>query len=360
MEPRPKSAEIRRFIIDHVDEHSSEIASLTAERFGITRQSVHRHLDILIDDDVLDASGSTRSRKYKLNETEIVRTIDLRTNRDEDTVYRHQVEPHLLDLSKNVLDICHYAFTEMFNNAIDHSGGDQAIMSINRTAKSTSFTIKDNGIGIFEKVKQGMGLSDHREAFLELSKGKLTTDPKRHTGQGIFFTSRMCDRFLIHANNYFFGHKKAESDWFFQSDEQHVTGTRVIMSVENHTTRTTREVFDQFTNLDSGDLEFAKTHVPLKLSQYGADSLISRSAAKRVLARFEQFEEVLLDFTGVNSIGHSFADEIFRVFQLSNPSVEIRAVGANPEVLKEIARAERLARNEDTVKERQQDEPESK
>ena len=38
---------------------------------------------------------------------------------------------------------------------------------------------------------------DKRQALFELSKGKFTTDPSRHSGEGVFFTSRMFDDFEI-------------------------------------------------------------------------------------------------------------------------------------------------------------------
>jgi hypothetical protein len=38
------------------------------------------------------------------------------------------------------------------------------------------------------------------------------------------------------------------------------------------------------------------------------------ASAKRVLGRGDRFDEVLLDFKGVSSIGPAFADEIIRVF----------------------------------------------
>ena len=84
----------------------------------------------------------------------------------------------------------------MFNNAIDHSGGTE-IVFVTKTAAQTTITIKDNGIGIFKKIQAAMNLLDERHAILELAKGKLTTDPKRHTGEGIFFTSRLVDSFDI-------------------------------------------------------------------------------------------------------------------------------------------------------------------
>lgn len=67
--------------------------------------------------------------------------------------------------------------------------------------------------------------------------------------------------------------------------------------------------------------------------------LLSRSQAKRLLARFEKFEEVMLDFKDVQTIGQAFADEIFRVFALQHPEVKIIAINTTPEVQQMINRA---------------------
>jgi hypothetical protein len=83
----------------------------------------------------------------------------------------------------------------------------------------------------------------------------------------------------------------------------------------------------------------------LTLATFGSEQLISRSQARRVLTRFDRFLEVFLDFAGVDSIGHSFADEIFRVFQRSHPEINIVAVNANDQIQQMIARA-KSARNE--------------
>ena len=39
------------------------------------------------------------------------------------------------------------------------------------------------------------------------------------------------------------------------------------------------------------------------------DFLVARSQAKRLLERFDRFEEVVLDFDGVRQVGQGFADE---------------------------------------------------
>lgn len=69
------------------------------------------------------------------------------------------------------------------------------------------------------------------------------------------------------------------------------------------------------------------------------DILMSRSQAKRLLARCDLFNDVTLDFTHVKQIGQAFADEIFRVFQKQNPDIRIDWVNTNKEVEKMIKRA---------------------
>ncbi|HVS72519.1 MAG TPA: STAS-like domain-containing protein [Phycisphaerae bacterium] len=46
------------------------------------------------------------------------------------------------------------------------------------------------------------------------------------------------------------------------------------------------------------------------------------------LARFNPLEEIWLDFNGIDSIGQSFADEIFRVFRCHNPSIKLAWINA--------------------------------
>ena len=76
-----------------------------------------------------------------------------------------------------------------------------------------------------------------------------------------------------------------------------------------------------------------------ELAQYGTDPLISRSHAKRILACLESFAEAILDFSGVDSIGQAFADEIFRVFARAHPGVKLTPIHANEEVNRMIRRA---------------------
>lgn len=335
--------EIRRFIVEQVTANPDDIAKVTAERFGITRQAVHRHLKALVDDGVIEATGQTRRKRYSLKAQEFEETLSLAEHRDEDRVWRTYVEPHLAGLPANVLRICQYGFTEMFNNAIDHSEGFQATIRTSRSAISVELGIQDDGVGIFRKLRSRFGLEDERHAILELAKGKLTTDPVRHSGEGIFFTSRMFDVFCILSGKLRFYHGLNKDDWLVEGQEE-VTGTAFVMRILTNSQRTPKEVFDRYANPELDDFGFSRTHIPLALAQYGQDQLVSRSQARRVLERVERFREVCLDFARIEFIGQAFADEIFRVFALAHPQVKFVAIGTNEEVRRMIGRALAAAR----------------
>jgi hypothetical protein len=100
----------------------------------------------------------------------------------------------------------------------------------------------------------------------------------------------------------------------------------------------TKSIFAQYTAGD--DFGFNKTVVPVRLAQYGDYKLVSRSQAKRLLARVDRFKVVILDFDGVESIGQAFADEVFRVFVNKNPQVELIATEQTEAVQQMILRAQ--------------------
>jgi hypothetical protein len=109
------------------------------------------------------------------------------------------------------------------------------------------------------------------------------------------------------------------------------------MKIRQDSPRTKKEVFDRY-SVDDGEFGFSRTVIPVKLLQYEGESLVSRSQAKRLIARFERFKEVILDFRGIMTVGQAFSDEVFRVFRNSHPKVNLIYVNANPEVERMIRR----------------------
>lgn len=334
---RERGENVRRFILEHVEKHPADISRVTSDHFGITRQAVNVHLHKLMAERALTEAGKTRNRTYKLCPlVEWREHYPITPELAEDVIWRNDISIVLGQMPDNVMNIWHYGFTEMFNNAMDHSGSADINVNIKTTAASTEMVIWDNGIGIFKKIQSELNLLDERHAILELSKGKLTTDPDNHTGEGIFFSSRMFDNFDILSGGVYFSREFAQKeDWILEHD-QFRNGTWVWMELHNHTARTTKKIFDQYSSGE--DYGFNKTVVPVKLAQYGNDKLISRSQAKRLLARVELFKTVVLNFEGVNTIGQAFADEIFRVFTRTHPNIELIPYKTNSEVKRMIER----------------------
>lgn len=333
---------VRKFLVDSIEAHPTDVVRLAVEKFGCSRQAVHKHMQRLIAEGAVVVSGTTRSRRYALAPLlQWEQQYALGSGISEDAVWRNDVAPRLGKLPENVLSIWHYGFTEMLNNVIDHSGASRVLVTLRKTAASTTVEIYDDGIGIFKKIQAALNLLDERHAVLELAKGKFTTDPANHSGEGIFFSSRMFDEFDILSGEVYFSHEfDKKEDWILQRSAVR-GGTLVSMKLHNHTARTIKKVFDKFTSDE--DYGFTKTVVPVKLMRYGDDNLVSRSQAKRLLARFDRFKVVVLDFSGVASIGQAFADEVFRVFRSKHPDVELVPLHASSEVKRMISRAEALA-----------------
>jgi hypothetical protein len=306
-----------------------------AAALGVSRQVANGYLQRLITEGLVEARGSTRARTYALKTlAAIERTFPL-AGLQEDVVWRGTLAAAVADLPENVRDIWHYSATEMINNAIDHSGGAEVRVGLARNALFTDVSVADDGEGIFLKIQRALNLFDEREAILELAKGKLTTDPARHTGEGIFFTSRMMDVFEIRSGRLRFSHQLHAKDTLAEDDSE-MPGTTVTMRLANESTRDMQAVFEEFS--DPAEFTFDKTVVPLRLAQHEGEKLVSRSQAKRVAHRFEKFKHVVLDFAGITQIGQAFADELFRVFALEHPHVRLTPVNTSPAVGQMISR----------------------
>jgi len=333
-----QTMEIRAFILAQIEKHPADLTGITSDKFKISRQAIRKHIQALISDGSITATGATRDRQYKLNLlTELKLEIPINSNISEDVIWRENIRPKLRDVSPNIIGICQYGFTEMVNNVLDHSEGQNLLIYLRRTAAYLEILISDDGIGIFNKISKILGLDDKINVILELAKGKLTTDPQRHTGEGIFFTSRVFDNFMIISGNLMFAHTETDNDWLLEEKETLHEGTLVRLRIDPESSRNIKDVFDKYA--DGEDYGFSKTHIPVTLARYGDENLVSRSQAKRLLTRFERFKEIVLDFSGVEIVGQAFADELFRVFKIDNPTVHVSYVNANEQVEKMILRA---------------------
>ena len=330
---------IRRSLLNAIKAGNANIIQDATESFGLSRQAIHKHLSELVKMGFLESHGNTRSRTYTIGP---VRSHSCALSLDglmESEVYSREFSYLFTGLPKPIDDICHYGFTEMLNNAIDHSQGETTTINIDRDRESIQMMISDDGEGIFNYIARKMNLHDPRESLLELSKGKLTTDPENHSGQGIFFTSRAFDCFYIYSGDLVFTHNdELTNDYLFHNELAH-KGTHVFMKIALDSNKNLKLVFDDFTGTEDENFAFNTTVVPVRLALYEGERLVSRSQAKRILNRVERFKHVVLDFQDVDFIGQAFTDEIFRVFTNRNPQINIRSINTTSDVSKRIASA---------------------
>ena len=334
---KTKRAEIiRRFLLNSIKAGNPLLLHDAMETFQLTRQAIHSHLSALVKKGYLIAEGNTRGRKYILGPVRAHSAAFPLKGLQESDVYYRDFGFMFKDLPRELETICHYGFTEILNNAIDHADGTTATINVERTLDYISIFITDDGEGIFNHIARIMHLSDPRESLLELSKGKLTTDPANHTGQGIFFTSRAFDSFFIYSGDLIFSHNDAFKNDYLLHDKNDHKGTKVLMRIALDSNKSLKSIFDAFTGNEDTDFAFNKTVVPVRLALYEGERLVSRSQAKRILNRVEKFKTVVLDFQDVDFIGQAFADEVFRVFARRNPEISLVPINLNEDVAQAI------------------------
>ena len=335
-----RSAEIQAALLQAVTTHPRDLVGMVAAQLGLSKARIGIEVRDLVAGGYLLKQGTTRPN-YALGQNRRFERRYRRAGLAEDAVWFEHLMPLLGDLPRNVLDIAHYGMTEMVNNAVDHSDAESVLVRMERRDGQLWLDVADDGIGIFRKITRALGLPDERLALLELSKGKLTTDPARHSGEGIFFTSRVFDVFRIASGGLVFDHDANFDDDLLVDADEVASGTRVEMRIATDSSRTLKAVFDEYSS-GPDEYSFARTIVPVRLAKVGDENLISRSQAKRLLQRVDRFRCVALDFSGVASIGQAFADEIFRVFANAHPEVELVAIHVTPEVQQMMRRAEVL------------------
>lgn len=324
------SDKVKEFILREVKNHPKDLTLLVAKRFGFSRQRAHAYITREVKAGKIIKVGDYRWTRYFLAGGDYIEfRVKIKPSLEEDRIWSAYGKPMVSNYADNIKKICAYGFTEIFNNAIFHSEGTIIYTSIEIKNNKLTITIIDNGIGIFQKIQKALNLESIRESILHLSKGKFTTDPTKHTGEGIFFTSRVFDSFSIFSNDMYYTF--ANSEWFFSDEKREDIGrgTYIRMRLSLNSIRTLKEVMDQYSNQEIG---FGKTIVAVALSADPGDPHVSRSQAKRLLVGLEKFKQIVLDFKGVKSVGQAFVDEVFRVFKNEHPNISIKYFNANKNV----------------------------
>ena len=319
-------------------------------KFDVSRQYVNSLISQLVQSKELIKIGSTRNSFYVWPEflrshPEILPNLFKKKYKNleiEEHKVLMEIEekfPQINQLSEQIKDIFIFAFSEMMNNAIEHSGSSLITVEVLIKDNNLEFIIGDSGVGVFRNIMNKKSLGSELEAIQDLLKGKTTTMPKSHTGQGIFFTSKVADIFVLESFH---------DELLIDNEKDLVTarkmikvkrGTRVIFKININSGKHLSEVFKKFTNLtDESDYGFDKTEIRINL--YTASGVnISRSQARRVLHGLEKFKIIMFDFDKVPMVGQAFADEIYRVFHNKYPEIELQETNMSDSVKFMVDRA---------------------
>ncbi len=304
------------------------------QKIGVSRQYVNLVITDLIAEKQVIKLGGTRnafyvSKEYISKNPEIIPSV-LKKKYKNELLEEHKILleieekfPRIAQLPENIKSIFTFAFSEMFNNAIEHSQSKSISVEVSVREKDLSFIVNDSGVGAFRNIMKKKNLKSEIEAIQDLLKGKTTTMPKSHSGEGIFFTSKAGDVFILDSFGYRLSVNTIKPNVAIHQLPTRKRGTRVVFRINTDSTRHLDDVFKKYTNLaKEGDYGFDKTEIRIKLfTAVGVH--ISRSQARRVLAGLEKFKIILFDYEKVPMVGQAFADEIYRVFQELHPDIQL-------------------------------------
>jgi anti-sigma regulatory factor (Ser/Thr protein kinase) len=329
--PGSRSDRLRKLV-----DRRGEVANRdVVKALGVSPATAHRLLHALVLAEVLQRRGRGRAAAYRLRP--VTRRFRIR-GLEEDRAWTElseriaRVRPLAPDEGRSL----QYAATEIINNAVEHSRGTRVDVSVAfGSAGAMTATIRDDGVGVYRKVCEDFGIATAHDAIVQLEKGKLTSDPARHSGEGLFFSSKVVCRFRLESQGvaWIVDNLVADSAVGKGAD---LRGTLVVLEVVRGKTPRLEDVFEAWTDPDT--LRFSKTRASIRLSTLGT-SLVSRSEARRLVADLTKFSHVTLDFSGVEVVGQGFCDEVFRVFARAHPQLVLEPVGMNDPIAFMVGRA---------------------
>ena len=328
-----KKNAILHYIFEKISQNTTSLSKKVSETFDVNQSTIHSYITDLLEKNII---MKVKRGEYKLV-TNSYKYILSRKNGDLDNdlyALEECLSRHISGLPQNVQGIWNYVFSEMVNNVMDHSAAETATIHVIQDYINTTVILSDNGVGIFKKLKDYFGFPSIDETICELFKGKLTTDSMNHSGEGIFFSSKLMDSFyIISSGNLFTNNKYAESKYeetkLLNNSSQSDIGTTVVMKLSNFSIKEVKDIFNLYED-SSG--RFTKTILPLK--NIFKTSPVSRSQAKRVCNNLDKFKEVIIDFDEITWMGQGFAHQLFVVFTNNHPETKIIPINMNEDVQK--------------------------
>jgi light-regulated signal transduction histidine kinase (bacteriophytochrome) len=164
-------APITQWITTAAVQHGDALPAHLMQRLQISRRKAGLLLNKLVALQWLISNGTPRKPLHRPGPLrQVVKRYAL-DGLQEDLPWRLDFAP-CFELPAEVARMAQHAFTELLNNAIDHSGGSTVTVSMRQTPLQLQLLVSDDGCGLFERIAQTFAVQDARLAMLELSKGK--------------------------------------------------------------------------------------------------------------------------------------------------------------------------------------------
>ncbi len=333
--------EVNRKILELLRQPGGATASDLARRLGLSRQAVHQRLRRLEMQGLVVKTGRTRNARFflasqgpKVEEIAVQKTYETGTV-DEDTAFQEIAALARLQafLNRPAFVAAQYIFTEVFNNALDHSGSRRIRVQVRVQPRHRQvvFVIRDTGRGLFRTLQQALGLKNEEEAILWLLPGKSTAAPERHAGEGLFFAAKMAKEMTLRSHRLALHFLRYQQEVRVEQ-QPYLRGTEVRFVVPFHLRRSPEAVFHRYAPA-AYDYQFERSRVVVQVLR---GDLIARSQARRLLRPvLGRFREVVVDFAGVQALGQGFLDELLRVIPGRYPGIRF-AVRRVPEAFRPL------------------------
>jgi hypothetical protein len=316
--------------------HDTITSGQVARAAGVSRQAAHYRLKEMEARGDIVHEGAGRAGRYR-RRAQRETHYPLQGLKEDEVWGEESRALRELDLAvfdnPKVRPVLNFTFTEMVNNAIDHSQGTTIVVRWFYSADQIAFEVDDDGIGAFRNMRESRDLSSDFDAIGEIAKGKQTTAPSRHSGLGIYFSSRMANEFVLISGHLSWTVDNRRDDEAIGWLDVERIGTRVRCAVDAGTRVTPQEVFDEFADPEN----IGSNTTTIRVSLFEEGGFVSRTEAKRLGAHLETFGTVELDFEGIESVGQGFVDELFRVWQNDHPQTHLVPIRANRSIMSVIA-----------------------
>ncbi|MBH09270.1 MAG: hypothetical protein CMG74_02765 [Candidatus Marinimicrobia bacterium] len=325
---------IQNFILDNIAVHQRDIIKAAITKFGVSRQAVLRHMNTLIREKRVVAHGKTKDRYYELEPLlNYTKLMEISKEFKVDKFLHAEIIPSLINLPRNIIEICEYTLTALLHNVIDHACATHLSIKLFCSRDETHIVITDNGVGIFQNIRDGLGLEGEKISAIELAKGPKINETGHHAGDDLRAIIMLFDCITIDSSEISLRYERSLDQWSMQESKQ-AKGTKIHLEISTKSSITCNEIFNKlFTE------EKSSVRIPVNLARTNGELLSSRYQAHKLVHNIELSKEIEFDFSGIDIIGPAFAHELVWITKEKNNSIDIDWINAGDTVDLMMSRA---------------------